>query len=146
MLLADGAVEDVDSVLVHTPAQTVGGGAVVAALTTGLRHRKPSLQPSLVLLCRHQLTRKLLIILYRLDYQSSASLHTKSSSYRCRIIVLSRQLKRTFARMAVQQNKSCLCVTHSSDLSLLQQAGTGVGLISIGTRHLRLFTQHDDWT
>lgn len=145
VFFADGAVEDVDSVLVHTPSQTVGGGAVVAALTTRLRHRKPSLQPPLVLLCRHQLTRKLLIIQARSSVLSN-SLHTKRSSYRCRILALSRQLKQTTARVAVQQNKSCLCVTHSSDLSLLQQAGAGVGLISVGTRHLRLFTQHDDWT
>lgn len=61
MFLADGAVEDIDSVLVHTPARTVGSGAVVAALATRLGHRKSSLQPPLVLLCRHQLTRKLLI-------------------------------------------------------------------------------------
>lgn len=33
VFLADRAVEDIDSILVHTPAQTVGGGTVVAALT-----------------------------------------------------------------------------------------------------------------
>lgn len=83
---ADGAVEDVDCVLVHTPAQTVWSGAVVAALTARLCHRQTSLQPALVLLCRHQ----------------------------------------------------------SSDLPLLQGAGTGVRVVSVGTRHLRLLTQHDD--
>lgn len=35
---ADGAVEDIDCVLVHTPAQTVRGGTVVAALASRLRH------------------------------------------------------------------------------------------------------------
>lgn len=59
VFLADGAVEDIDGVLVHTPAQTVGGGTVVAALTAGLCHRQTSLQPSLVLLSRHQLSRKI---------------------------------------------------------------------------------------
>lgn len=38
VLLADGAVEDIDRVLVHTPAQAVGGGTVVAALTSRLCH------------------------------------------------------------------------------------------------------------
>lgn len=33
VFLADGAVEDIDGILVHTPAQTVGGGTVIAALT-----------------------------------------------------------------------------------------------------------------
>lgn len=51
---ADGAVEDVDRVLVHTPAPTVRGGTVIAALTPRLGHRQTSLQPALVLLCRHQ--------------------------------------------------------------------------------------------
>lgn len=135
VFLADGAVEDVDSVLVHTPAQTVGGGAVVAALTSRLRHRESSLQPSLVLLRRHQLTTKsqlwlLKTILRRLDYQSSAnSLHTKVAALVC-----------------FPSAPPHTCVTHSSDLSLLQQAGTGVGVVSVGTRHLRLFAQHDDRT
>lgn len=35
---ADGAVEDIDHVLVHTPARTVWSGTVVAALTPRLRH------------------------------------------------------------------------------------------------------------
>lgn len=35
---AAGAVEDIDCVLVHTPAQTVWGGTVVAALTSRLCH------------------------------------------------------------------------------------------------------------
>lgn len=34
--------------------------------------------------------------------------------------------------------------THSSDLPLLQEAGTGVSVISVGTGHLGLLTQHDD--
>lgn len=38
VFLADGAVEDIDRVLVHTPAQTVWGGTVVAALASRLRH------------------------------------------------------------------------------------------------------------
>lgn len=55
---ADRAVEDVDCVLVHTPAQAVRGGTVVAALTARLRHRQTPLQPALILLCWHQLRRK----------------------------------------------------------------------------------------
>lgn len=35
---ADGAVEDIDRVLVHAPAQTVWCGTVVAALTSRLGH------------------------------------------------------------------------------------------------------------
>lgn len=35
---ADRAVEDIDCVLVHTPALTVRGGTVVAALTSRLCH------------------------------------------------------------------------------------------------------------
>lgn len=35
---ADGTVEDIDCVFVHTPAQTVRGGTVVAALASRLGH------------------------------------------------------------------------------------------------------------
>lgn len=38
MFPADGAVEDIDCVLVHTPAKTVWSGTVVAALTSRLCH------------------------------------------------------------------------------------------------------------
>lgn len=37
-------------------------------------------------------------------------------------------------------------VTHSSNLPLLQGAVTGIRVISVGTGHLRLLTQHDDRT
>lgn len=37
-------------------------------------------------------------------------------------------------------------VTHGSDLPLLQGAVTGICVISVGTGHLRLLTQHDDRT
>lgn len=52
---ADGAVEDIDCVLVHTPARTVWSGTVVAAFTSRLCHWQTSLQPALILLCWHQL-------------------------------------------------------------------------------------------
>lgn len=35
-------------------------------------------------------------------------------------------------------------LTHSSDLPLLQEAGTGVCVISVGTGHLGLLAQHND--
>lgn len=55
VLVADGAVEHIDGVLVHTPPGTVWAGTVVTALTARLCHRQTSLQPALVLLFRHQL-------------------------------------------------------------------------------------------
>lgn len=54
VLVADGAVEHIDGVLVHTPPGTVWAGTVVTALTARLCHRQTSLQPALVLLFRHQ--------------------------------------------------------------------------------------------
>lgn len=55
VLVANRTVEDVDRVLVHTPARAVWAGAVVAALTARLSHRQAPLQPALVLFLRHQL-------------------------------------------------------------------------------------------
>lgn len=56
VLLADGAVESVDGVLIDAPARAVSGGTVITALTARLSHRKPPLQPALILLTRNQLT------------------------------------------------------------------------------------------
>lgn len=57
MFPANGTVEHIDCVLVHTPARAVGSGTVVAALAPRLGHRQTSLQPALVLLCWNQLSK-----------------------------------------------------------------------------------------
>lgn len=114
-LPADGAVEDVDRVLVHAPAQAVRGGAVVAALTPGLGHRQASLQPALVLLRRDQLG-------------STGRVSSPAAEL----------------RMPQGVRLLLGGVTHSSDLPLLQRAVAGVRVVPVGTGHLGLLAQHDD--
>lgn len=46
----------------------------------------------------------------------------------------------------IRENAAFVGVAHRSDLPLLQGAGAGIGVISVGTGHLRLLTQHDDRT
>lgn len=53
----------------------------------------------------------------------------------------------SIAAVAVWRGQQLLFVgeTHRSNLPLLQEAGTGVSVISEGTGYLGLLTQHDDW-